>query len=309
MTGRRIAAVALLIVGAGALGIAYLQYRRARVLAPPLVHLEVIERHPIVDGLVEGTSRLRIGDPPRAKIPDLRVAGQLYHVAPGGDDASEGTRERPWRDLARALCRLGPGDRLYVLPGEYAGPLDISSQCSDGTADRPIEVYAADDATVVAGADPRKPVLTVARAYWHIEGLEVSAGPPNGAAIELEAGARHVELIAAHLFGTSGDGIRIRPGSEAITIRDSHLHHLGNQEAEGGGAGGRQPSAAVAAAIRIFPGAHQIRVEDCRLHNIAGELVSIVTPEEYQATGGALLPAAADLVIDDEEFQSGQDRW
>jgi hypothetical protein len=307
VTRGRITALALLIVAAAALSIAYLQYRRARVLAPPLVRLEAVEGSGIVDDLVEGTSRLRIGDPPRARVPEEPVVGQLYHVAVDGDDSSEGTRERPWRDLASALCRLGPGDRLYVLPGEYAGPLHISPDCRDGTAERPIEVYAADDATIVTGADPSKPVLTVARAHWHLEGLEVSAGPPDGPAIAFEAGAHHVELIAAHLFGATGDGIEIRPGSELITIRDSHLHHLGKPGV--GGPGDTEPPAVARAAIRIFPGTRAIRIEDCRLHNIGGELVSVVTPEQHLATVGELLPATADLVVDREEFQSGQAQW
>ena len=289
MAGRRIAAAGLLIVSATALTLGYVQFRRQRSLAPPLVHLEIVDRHPIVEGLVEGSARLaRFGDGPRARLPDTPPLGHLYHVAPVGDDQAEGSRELPWRDLAGALCRLQPGDRLYILPGTYSGPFAVGSDCQDGTADRPIEVYASDDSTLVAGPDPSQPVLAVAKAWWRFEGVELSGGSPIAPSILFAAGARHVTVVAAHLYGSGGDGIQIRPGSEDILIQSSHLHHLGLAARRGAGA--RAPVSGSAAAVRIFPGTKAIRLEDNQLHNVWGEPVRIVArgvPGQRRRTAGA----------------------
>ena len=39
-------------------------------------------------------------------------------------------------------------------------------------------------------------------------------------------------------------------------------------------------------------------VEDNQLHNVWGELVRVVTPEEYRASTGEMLEPAADVVVD-----------
>lgn len=42
-----------------------------------------------------------------------------YYVAPGGDDASAGTLEGPWRTVQKAANTLQPGDTVFVRAGTY----------------------------------------------------------------------------------------------------------------------------------------------------------------------------------------------
>jgi hypothetical protein len=319
---RRFVARALLIVGAGALVMAYLQHRRTPTSAEnevaetsdSAVQFEVLERRPLAEGGMERRVELSnpFADPPRAPLPDAEPTGRRYHVSPRGDDAAEGSPKQPWRSLDHALCRLEPGDRLTIGAGTYVGPFAIDGDCHDGTAERPIEVYANDDATLVGAKGSAEPVLTIARQYWTLAGLEVSAGPIDGPLIRI-AGARHVIVNAAHVVGSAGDGIEIGPGSEDIEIHDSHLHQLGAGGApvssrQRGGNAARRPEGRVIA-VRILPGTRVIRITGTNIHNVWGEPIHVVTPEEHLAAGGERLAAAADLEIDTRQFQTGQDEW
>ncbi|MGI5817750.1 MAG: PKD domain-containing protein [Armatimonadota bacterium] len=64
-----------------------------------------------------------------------------YCLSPTGDDANQGTREAPWRTLAKANEALQPGDTAVFLPGEYVGAI---APANNGTSDAPI-VYRSDE--------------------------------------------------------------------------------------------------------------------------------------------------------------------
>jgi len=69
-----------------------------------------------------------------------------YHVAPGGDDAADGSPERPWRTLQRAADSVQAGDRVSVAAGDYDG---FNLENKAGTAEEPIVFSAAPGARVV----------------------------------------------------------------------------------------------------------------------------------------------------------------
>jgi hypothetical protein len=46
-------------------------------------------------------------------------AGRVFYVAPDGDDAAEGSFQRPWATLNHAARTLEAGDTVYVRGGEY----------------------------------------------------------------------------------------------------------------------------------------------------------------------------------------------
>lgn len=55
-------------------------------------------------------------------------AAPVRFVAAGGNDAADGaTPERAWRSLAHAATVCGPGDTLYVMPGEYCEAVEFQS--------------------------------------------------------------------------------------------------------------------------------------------------------------------------------------
>ena len=46
-----------------------------------------------------------------------------YSLSPNGDDAGRGTRESPWRSIAKANAAARPGDTIVFLPGTYPGTI------------------------------------------------------------------------------------------------------------------------------------------------------------------------------------------
>lgn len=51
--------------------------------------------------------------------PGSEPAGQVYYVAPGGNDANPGTLAQPWRTIQKAADTLTAGDTVYIRGGTY----------------------------------------------------------------------------------------------------------------------------------------------------------------------------------------------
>ncbi|MBP8000806.1 MAG: right-handed parallel beta-helix repeat-containing protein [Chloroflexi bacterium] len=56
--------------------------------------------------------------PPTA-LPTATPSGNVYHVAPDGNDGNSGTLEQPWRTVQHAADNLAPGDTVYLHTGTY----------------------------------------------------------------------------------------------------------------------------------------------------------------------------------------------
>src|SRR3990172_2547185 len=62
--------------------------------------------------------------------------GPAWFVDPrGGDDAQEGSEQKPWETIRHALGCLEPGVTLYLRGGTYYETVTLNAS---GTADRPI---------------------------------------------------------------------------------------------------------------------------------------------------------------------------
>jgi hypothetical protein len=99
-----------------------------------------------------------------------------YFVSTAGDDAGPGTEAAPWRTLAYALTRLGPGETLYVRGGTYDEDIRNPS----------IQQGRADARITVAAYPGERPVLQgllwlEGPSYWTIDGLNVTWSTDHGA--------------------------------------------------------------------------------------------------------------------------------
>ncbi len=83
--------------------------------------------------------------PLAARIGSAATQGNVYYVAPDGDDVAPGTADEPWVTLQRAADAVAPGDEVVVLDGTYAG---VRLETS-GTAENNIRFRAADEGTVL----------------------------------------------------------------------------------------------------------------------------------------------------------------
>jgi hypothetical protein len=244
---------------------------------------------------------LRTGDAPRIELPREPGRGALYHVSGDADPGGDGSRQRPWRSLSDAMCRLRPGDRLVVLTGGFTGPLAIAGDCVDGTPDRPIEVYFWDDVSV-RGIAAGAPVLTIGRSHWTIAGLQVVPGPAE-IGIAIAPGVEGVALQMVKVNRGAREGVRVGYGARGIRLSRLHVHHMGFSEEETTSPPGSEPAAAVA----IEPGVAALRITESKFHQIGGEPVRIIAPDSFPEAPG--LPAA-ELAIDEATRRPGDaDQW
>jgi hypothetical protein len=307
--------VPLLAIAVVAFAIAALQSRHQPAApATPSVEVRSIGARPIEDPS-QRPKKVRLN------LPERPALGRTLYVnakgPPNGDGSSE---EQPLTDLQAALCALEPGDRLVIWDGDFRGPFSIGADCSDGTAEAPIEVYAAADAVLYGGAHSNEPVLTVARAHWQLHDLMVVPLESVGAGVLVRDPAKEIDLDSPHIRSGRGNGIEIHPGVTGVQIRAAHIHHMGIQEGGGsrnpldeGGGGKRGRGERVdpattppGAGIRIYPGTRRIQVEASEIRNIWGQPLEVVSPADIDPE----LAPAAELEIDDSGFvKEQQEKW
>ncbi len=140
--------------------------------------------------------------------------GQTYYVAPNGDDADPGTRDRPWASPGYASRQLRPGDTLVILGGRYI-----------------LREYDADILTPPSGQ---------ASAWITITGEEgnrpILAGRDNLATAINLSGVQYVRIAnleITHDDTASGEAAWFREGVEIlgapaahIILQDLYIHHV-----------------------------------------------------------------------------------
>jgi hypothetical protein len=89
-----------------------------------------------------------------ALVLSLSVQAATFEVAqrnPQASDDGDGTRERPWKTISRAVAKVAPGDAVVIRDGIYREQVVIKT---NGTEKAPIRFEAAPGARVVlTGAD------------------------------------------------------------------------------------------------------------------------------------------------------------
>jgi hypothetical protein len=241
------------------------------------------------------------------KFPDAK---RTRFASAEAKDAGDGTLERPWRDLQKALCALEPGDRLVVASGIYTGAFRVDGPCRAGTAEAPIQVFARH---AFLKSDGSGPVLTVQRAHWqlwevqialldsNVPGLVVGGADArdvaidqthiyegNGPALVLSAGASRVTISNCHIHQSRG--VRIEDGASDVTLVNNHIHH--NRAASltvgGGASGAAAPRGITVAGNRIHndhgPGMELARCDGAAIQR---NRLSNYRPDEDDKTGGA----------------------
>ena len=104
------------------------------------------------------------------------------YVSPAGDDRGAGTRQKPWRRIAKANEVVQPGDTVVLLPGSYSGTI---KPARSGEAGRPI-CYRADQrhrAVLDSGGKAKLPIELSGTNHVKIEGLHIAPGDGSWATI------------------------------------------------------------------------------------------------------------------------------
>lgn len=100
-----------------------------------------------------------------------------YYVAPDGSDGGGGSTEAPWETLQHAAEVVGPGDRVVVRPGDYAG----FHLTTSGAAGAPIE-FVAEPGVRVTAPNPVTPdgINLEGPSHVVIDGFDVVGMPRAG---------------------------------------------------------------------------------------------------------------------------------
>lgn len=141
-------------------------------------------------------------------------AGNIYYVAPNGDNANPGTRDRPWATPGYGSRQLAPGDTLVILGGRYTlreYDADIITPPS-GTAEAWITVTGEEGhRPVLAGRDNLLTAINLSGAqYVRIQNLEITHDDTaTGEALWFREGVEILGAPAAH-----------------IVLQDLYIHHV-----------------------------------------------------------------------------------
>ena len=124
--------------------------------------------------------------------PDI-VQGDIIWCAPDGDDATaDGSEERPFFDLQRAVNLAQPGDRIWMKAGTYVYSKRINIDERNGEPDKPIELFAKDGRAVLdfsampyhAHSNNPYQGVRLTSSYWHFYKIDITNASDNGLLIE-----------------------------------------------------------------------------------------------------------------------------
>jgi len=159
------------------------------------------------------------------------AAGNIYYVAPDGNDEGPGTIDLPWRTIQHAADTLVAGDTVYIRAGTYSErvlPQHSGSPGSEITyAAYPGETATMDGAGIALPDDLAGLFEIAGRSYIRVSGLRVvNAGPfANNAAI-LVSDSDHITIEKCATFHTASSGIGVW-GSQQVIIEGNTVEQAG----------------------------------------------------------------------------------
>lgn len=244
-----------------------------------------------------------------------------YYLAVGGDDLASGrSAAEAMASWPSVLSRLGPGDTLYVLAGDY-GPAEISSGLASGTASDPIHVRAhpghEGHVRLSAGLSAGSAMTFSGVDHWIVSGLRLSESTVG---VEIESG-RHLTLRRLEIDRTAEAGIRIADGSEGVTIDSCVIRSTGIGSPSLGfgirvGSGSAIKESTVdlvirnceitstaSSAIAIGAPVEGVRVSECRIHSLVGALAGAVSAIEI-GPGAASARSDSAVIVDQNHIYS-----
>jgi hypothetical protein len=150
--------------------------------------------------------------------------GKAFFVSTTGNDASRGTRAKPWRTIQKAVNTIKAGQRALVAPGIYAEGVSITRDLR-GPRPGTIEALHPRNRPIIGWIRIQNRGSTSAAAYWRLRNLIVDGNvrhdQPDGAGIKITGGAtptvpNHIELYGVEVRNIHGffqsQGLSIQGG-------------------------------------------------------------------------------------------------
>ena len=124
--------------------------------------------------------------------PDEIVGDEIW-CSPNGDDATaDGSKEKPFFDLQKAIDIAEAGDRIWMVAGTYVYDKRINIDNRNGTAEAPIQVFAYGGRAVLdfsgmpyhKHSDNPYQGVRLTSSYWHFYKIDITNASDNGMLIE-----------------------------------------------------------------------------------------------------------------------------
>ena len=159
-------------------------------------------------------------------------SGPTYYVGPGGSNANDGSRQRPWATISFAVQKLKPGDVLRVLPGNYSESVQVTVS---GTASQRITIASETRWGARLNAQGALFGIDVRGSYVDIVGFEVTGASNSG----IISWAPYNRFLFNHVYGirpqcdtNGGAGINAsQPNANNTTIVSNLVHDIGDLSA------------------------------------------------------------------------------
>jgi hypothetical protein len=181
--------------------------------------------------------------------------GAVFHMAPDGDDAAPGTRERPFASLRKAQAAASPGDTVFIKGGIYQmKESDIAQRDGflasiilldkNGARDRPIRYFAEPggrpvfDCSQVTPRGLRISAFRVRASWIHLRGISITGvqvtatGHTQSICVENFGDHNLYENLAMH--DGQAIGLFITRGADNLVLNcdayRNHDHTSGNRK-------------------------------------------------------------------------------
>lgn len=124
--------------------------------------------------------------------PDI-IQGDVIWCAPDGDDTmADGSEQRPFFDVQKAIDLAQPGDRIWMKAGTYVYNKRINIDARNGEADKPIELFGYNGQAVLdfsgmpyhAHSNNPYQGVRLTSSYWHFYHIDICNASDNGLLIE-----------------------------------------------------------------------------------------------------------------------------
>lgn len=127
-----------------------------------------------------------------AETPDVILGNVIWCAPDGDDDTADGSEQRPFFDVQKAINLAQPGDRIWMKAGTYVYDKRINIDDRNGEPDKLIELWGYQGRAVLdfsdmpyhSHSDNPYQGVRLTSSYWHFKNLDITNASDNGLLIE-----------------------------------------------------------------------------------------------------------------------------
>ncbi|NMO21410.1 hypothetical protein HPC49_47110 [Pyxidicoccus fallax] len=208
-----------------------------------------------------------------------------------GNDSGDGSAERPFRTIAKAISQANPGEVIRVLAGTYPERIVIGTNAKAGTPEAKITIQGEGRPRIIPG-NGGGALVQVRRPNWVVDGFEIDVQRQSFFAVSFEGDVTGSVLANSELHnGGAGAGVTTYGNATGAIIENNHIHdfvkNTGNKDSHG---------------IVVQPTSRDITVRNNDIHDNSGDSVQCLGPE-----GFSKLPPADGLVVENNHFYANRE--